>query len=147
MTDDRVVDELRTSIRTFLRDRGLTSVVSVRDFIDETGPATSVTPRADGGADVLIIFDSHGPDSFGIEMYVAGDATPIEISGAVDRNNDPPGRRASDLMLEILEQVSRGLVYEEFDEWGNAVGVDVPSDPKAGDVRGRGSRQYSPWVD
>ncbi|MQA36164.1 hypothetical protein [Modestobacter roseus] len=145
MTVDRVVDELRAAIKSFLCDRGLTSVVSVRDFTDEAGPATSVTPRAEGGADVLIIFDSHGPDSFGLEIYVAGDATPIEISGPVDRNNDPPGRRASDLMLEILEQVSLGLVYEEFDEWGEAVGVNVPSDAEFGDVEGHEGRQYSPW--
>ncbi len=138
--------QVRETVAKFLQANGLDALVDViygrtsdgDDLID-------LRPRATGAAGVTVQTFG-GPENYVVYVFVAGEAQPIDIAGPINKNTDPPFRPAEDELLEILQQIATGEVFDELDNEGHVVGSDVPDQRTAASTGGEERRRwYQAW--
>ncbi|CCG02030.1 hypothetical protein [Blastococcus saxobsidens] len=140
-------DHVRELVESFLAANDLRSAVGVTYGRTSDGDdLISIQPRAEGAADLVLRITVHGR-RYTVYVFVAGETRPIEIAGPINVNADPPRRSADEDLLEVLQLVVKGEVFDEVDEEGSVLGTDVP-DPRTagGSVESTEHRRwYKPW--
>lgn len=137
---------VRELVSSFLEVNDLLPVVNVSYAPTPYGDdEISLEPRAEGAAG-LVVHTAGEPDSYAIDVFVAGEARPIEIAGPINRNTIRPFPTAGEELLRILRSVATGEVFDELDDEGVVLGSDVP-DPRTatGSEVTERLRWYKPW--
>jgi hypothetical protein len=144
-------DHVREVVMAFLESSGFLPLVDVGYGRTPQGDKwMSLKPRATDAADLVVqTATARHSHRYLVNVFVAGEARPIEIAGPINENVPPPFRTAEEDLLEILHLVATGQVFDEVDDDGEVLSTDVP-DPRTAPTSTTGTerrrRWYKPWA-